>query len=475
MTLRITIVGGGISGLATAYAIENKAVEADLKIETTLLEGENRIGGKIMTKRQDGYLLEWGPFGFLDNKPETPKLVSEIGLDSELLRSNDASRKRYIFTGGELKKLPENPPAFIKSNILSFGSKARILKEPWSKPAPAGKDETIAEFTERHLGKEAVAKLIDPMATGIFAGSADTLSLKSCLPVMADLEKEGSGSLIKAMMRRRKKKKAELLKLSAKERKARGGTEMGGGILTSFKEGMETFTSGLGRSLQADIISEAKVERIEKDDGNWNVILADNKGTVTADIVVLAVPSYAAADIIKDVDDTLSDLLRGIPYVSVNMVNLGYDLTGLEHDLDGFGFLIPGQEKRKILGAIWSSSIFDGFAPTGKGSLRVMLGGSKNPDVADYDDKTTLLTVQQGLKETMGISTDPEFINIIRHNRAIPQYIVGHGARLSKIDERVAEQKGLYLTGNAYRGIGVNDCTRNARILAERLIEIVKD
>ena len=202
--------------------------------------------------------------------------------------------------------------------------------------------------------------------------------------------------------------------------------------------------------------------------------MADNKGTVTTDIVVLAVPSYAAADILKDVDDTVSDLLRGIPYVSVNVINLGYDLSSLGHDLDGFGFLIPGQEKRKILGAIWSSSVFNGFAPEGKGSIRVMLGGSKNPDVADYDDSTTLLTIQQELKVTMGISADPEFINIIRHNRAIPQYIVGHGARLEKIDERIDEQKGLYLTGNSYRGIGVNDCTRNARLLAERLIEIVK-
>jgi len=473
MTIRISIVGGGISGLATAYAIESKAGKAGLKIETTLLEGENRLGGKIMTRREEGYLLEWGPFGFLDNKPDTPKLISDIGLDSELLRSNDVSRKRYIFTGGELQKLPENPPAFIISNILSFGSKMKILREPWTKPAPEGKDETIAEFTERHLGKEVVAKLIDPMATGIFAGSADTLSLKSCLPVMDELEKEGGGSLFKAMVRRRKKKKAALSNLSVGERRARGAAEMGSGILTSFKEGMEMLTSGVGRSLQANIISQAKVERIEKDSGSWNIILADSKGTVTADIVVLAVPSYAAADIIKEVDDTLFDLLRGIPYVGVNVINLGYDLAGLGHDLDGFGFLIPGQEKRKILGAIWSSSVFNGFAPDGKGSIRVMLGGSKNPDVADYDDDTTLLTVQQGLKETMGISADPEFVNIIRHNRAIPQYIVGHGARLEKIDERVDELKGLYLTGNAYRGIGVNDCTRNARVLAERLIEII--
>jgi len=474
MTLRITIVGGGISGLATAHAIEKKAKKAELKVETTLLESENRLGGKIMTKREDGYLLEWGPFGFLDNKPETPKLVDEVGVEGDLLRSNDVSRKRYIYSESELRKLPENPPAFIRSNILSFGAKARILREPWTKPAPAGKDETIAEFTERHLGKEAVAKLIDPMATGIFAGSADTLSLKSCLPVMDALEKEGGGSLFKAMLRRRKKKKAELSKLSSEEKKARSSTEMGGGILTSFKEGMETLTDGIARELDANIISEAKVERIEKDNGSWNIMLADSKGTVTADIVILAIPSYAAADVIKEVDDILADLLRGIPYVAVNVINLGYDLAGLGHDLDGFGFLIPGEEKRKILGAIWSSSVFNGFAPDGKGSIRVMVGGSKNPDVADYDDSTTLLTVQRELKETMGIGVSPEFVNIIRHNRAIPQYIVGHGARLEKIDKRVDELKGLYLTGNSYRGIGVNDCTRNAEVLADRLIEIVK-
>lgn len=473
---KIVIVGGGISGLATGYAIERQATADGRKVDVTLIESGSRLGGKIRSERIDGYLLESGPFGFLSNKPETRELVKDVGIGGLLLNSNDASRKRFIYTGGQLQKLPENPPAFLTSKILSWGSKLGMLREPWTKPASAGKDETIAEFAERHLGKEATARLIDAMAAGVFAGSAYELSLKSCFPVMADLEREGDGSLFRAMMRRRKKKNqaAKAQGAPKTEKKPGGSIEMGGGTLTTFKDGMETLTSAVANKTAAKIIPEAKVEKVERSGAGWKVRMADKKVS-DADAVILAVPAYAAAAIIESIDDASAQLLRDIPYVAVNVVNLGYARDKISDPLDGFGFLIPGIEKRKILGAIWASSTFSGFAPENNVALRVMVGGARNPDVAAFDDQETLDTIQRELKSTMDIDADPDFVNIIRHERAIPQYVIGHGERLDQLDGRMSHHPGLFLTGNAYRGIGVNDCTRNAQTVAARVLQFLKD
>ncbi len=203
---KIAVIGGGISGLATAHAVEQQAQEAGLAVQTVVLEKEERLGGKIWSRREEGFLCEWGPNGFLDSKPMTLELCDRLGISERLLRSDDNARKRFIYTGGQLHRLPENGPSFLKSKLISWPGKARLACEPLIPAKRDGEDETLAAFARRRLGEEALDKLIGPMVSGIFAGNPETMSLQSCFPRIHQLEQE-YGGLIKAMLRLAKEKK----------------------------------------------------------------------------------------------------------------------------------------------------------------------------------------------------------------------------------------------------------------------------
>jgi oxygen-dependent protoporphyrinogen oxidase len=459
----VVILGGGISGLATAYHIQEMVKEEDFNIDLTLVEKEDRLGGKIKSVREKGFLCESGPGGFLDNKPDTLELAREFGLKT--LPSNEASKKRLIFTGNRLRRVPESPGSFLKSDILSWRGKLRVFLEPFSRPGDE-EDETIAAFGERHLGREAQEKLISPMVIGIYAGDSEKLSLKSCFPVMLKIEKEGGGSLLKAMFKRMKKAK--------KKSKARASPSPSG-TLTSFKDGMETLPDALKEALDARIWTGKEAINISKREGSgFEIILKGEDLPTSADLLILALPAYSAAEALMSLDDRLSDELSKIPYVPASVVCMGYRKEDVPSPLDGFGFLVPKIEERRILGCRWDSSTFEGRSSTGHVLLWCIVGGAINPDLALKNNQALLDLVKAELKDTMGLESDPSFIKIFRHEKAIPQYTVGHSKRLEEIEEVLKEYPGLFITGNAFKGIGINDCTRNAPIVARKVIEHIK-
>ncbi|MFN3395796.1 MAG: protoporphyrinogen oxidase [Thermodesulfovibrionales bacterium] len=450
---RITIVGGGISGLSLAFFLKR----ARPQIEVTVLEAEDRPGGKIWSDRRDGFLCESGVNGFLDNRPKTLELASLLSLNP--LRSNDNARKRFVFSGGKLRLIPESPIAFLTSDLLSLKGRISLLCEPFQ-PKGSKDDESLAEFAIRRLGREAYEKLIDPMASGIYAGDPEKLSLKSCFPRIYKLERE-YGSLIKGMIKLQKKAKRE------------GKASIGpgpGGNLTSFRSGMGTLIDALKDELDESLKSKSKVVSILKGNRVYNVITEDGKG-IESDVVVIATPAHEASAITATLDRGLSELLSKIPYPSLSVICLGYRKDKIDHDLNGFGFLIPHIEGRRILGSLWDSSIFPERSPEGYVLIRSMVGGMRASELALIEKDQLIKLVQEELRDIMGIKEDPDFVSVYVHEKAIPQYTQGHSERLQLIEELLLKYKGLYITGNAYRGIGVNDCIENSYKLTEEILK----
>ncbi len=450
---RIVIVGGGISGLSLAHFILERQPPADVMI----FESEKRAGGKIWTDKVNGFLCESGVNGFLDNKPKTIELAGRLMLNP--LRSSDAARKRYIFSNGKLNLLPESPASFFTSNLLSISGRLRIIFELFA-PKGNADDETLADFARRRLGREAYEKLIDPMASGIYAGNPETLSLKSCFPRIYELENK-YGSLIRGMIKLQKKAKK-----SGKPRVGAGP----GGTLTSFHAGMSTVIDSLKNALKDRLRIGSRVSAVEKKGKAYAIHLSDGS-IVETDILVIAAPAYAASEILKNLDRPLSSLIAEIQYPAVSVVCFGYKRDRIAHNLSGFGFLAPYREKRNILGVLWDSSIFPNRAPEGYVLLRSMVGGVRASETAMLDDKKLADIVANELKAIMDINAQPDFVRIYRHEKAIPQYNIGHSNRLKIIDEMLFKHNGLYLTGNAFRGIAFNDCIENSYKLAEKIAE----
>jgi oxygen-dependent protoporphyrinogen oxidase len=463
---KIIVVGGGISGLATAWLLREKARATGKELEISLLEKEQRPGGKIWSIKADGYTCEWGPNGFLDSKPQTLDLCKAIGVGGNLHRSNDNARKRFIFSGGQLHQLPDGGPAFLKSGLISWPGKLRLAMEPtpFIAAAPADVDETLADFGRRRLGKEALDKLIAPMVSGIFAGDPETMSLVSCFPRIAELERD-YGGLIRAMIMLAKKKK-----LDQAEGKVVSSAAGPGGILTSFREGIQYLSDALATSLGEAVRTGNHVVAVEKSHSSPYRVKCKQGGDQEADVVIIASPAFAAAGMLDGLDAAMTSTLCQIPYASMTVICFGYGTEQISHSLDGFGYLIPKKERCNTLGTLWDSSMFENRAPEGKVLLRSMMGGACFPEYVKLSDDEVVERVRQDLRQTMGIDAVPEFVRVFRHLQAIPQYTVGHGKRLQALEVLLKAHPGLILTGNSYRGIGLNDCVAAAERAADEAL-----
>jgi oxygen-dependent protoporphyrinogen oxidase len=466
---KIIIIGGGVSGLATAWLLRSKAQATGKELEITLLEKEQRLGGKMWSIKADGYTCEWGPNGFLDSKPQTLDLCKAIGVEDHLHRSNDNARKRFIFSGGILNQLPDGGPAFFKSKLISWPGKLRLAMEPtpFISSAPVGVDETLAAFGRRRLGQEALDKLIAPMVSGIFAGDPETMSLESCFPRIAELERE-YGGLVRAMIMLAKKKKRDQA-----EGKVVSSAAGPGGILTSFREGIQYLSDALTASLGGIVRPGSAVTAVAKAASTSYRITCSDGSQLDADQVIIAAPAFATADMLSGLDGGIAGMLREIPYASMTVICFGYSRDRIAYSLDGFGYLIPKQEGRSTLGTLWDSSMFEDRAPAGKVLLRSMMGGACFPGYVTLNDDEVVARVRKDLAVTMGIEAAPEFVRIFRHPQAIPQYIVGHGKRLQTLSEKLNAHPGLILTGNSYRGIGLNDCVAAAERAADEALKAV--
>jgi len=460
---RIAVVGAGISGLCTAHYLVREFSRAGRGAEIVIFEADRVPGGKMRTIREQGFAMEWGPNGFLTNKPHALDLVRELGIEHRLAPSSDLARKRFILFGGRLRRLPETPPAFLRSDLLTLRGKLRVLLEPLARPAPRATDESLADFARRRLGAEALERLIDPMATGIFAGDPERMSLASCFPVIAELERR-HGGLVKGMLalRRERRRAGAAPALSAGP----------GGVLTSFDEGVEALVRTLAERLAEGLHVGVAVERVSAAPKGYLLSLSEKgrRETMEADAVVVAAESFAAAPMLEALEPALAEALSSIPYAPVAVVALGYHAATLGHPLDGFGFLVPRSEGRRILGALWDSSVFPNRAPEGKALIRAMVGGARAPGLAALPEADLVALVREELRAAMGISAAPVIARVFRHPRGIPQYLVGHAKVLAAIDAILASRPGLYLNSNAYRGVALNDCVRQSQATAERIV-----
>jgi len=466
---RIVIVGAGLSGLCTAFYLVRALDGVGKNAEILIFESESAPGGKLRTIRQDGFNIEWGPNGFLTNKPFGMDLIKDLGIEERVVRSSDEARKRFIFSGGKLQRLPETPVAFFLSGLLSPAGRMRICLEPFAASSPPEDiDESVGDFARRRLGAEALEKLIEPMVTGIFAGNPDQMSLRCCFPMINNLENK-YGGLVRGM-------------LSLKIERARKGIKMGmsagpGGVLVSLDEGVQVLTDTLASRLSDGIHLNVAVNRIKHRNGRYLLRLSENgeREEIDADIVVVTTPAYDAETLLALMDEELAKALASIPYSPISVAALGYNAAMLNNPLDGFGFLIPRKENKKILGVLWDSSVFPNRAPQGNALIRVMVGGTRAPELASLPEEELLALVRDELRGTMGVYEQPTLARSFFHDRGIPQYLVGHGKVLERIDARLANYPGLILNNNAYRGIALNDCVRESKLTAEKIANTLLD
>ncbi|NLV25270.1 MAG: protoporphyrinogen oxidase [Deltaproteobacteria bacterium] len=463
---RVAIIGGGISGLAVAAAIERRGAADGIDLRTLVIEKDQRLGGKLRSITEDGYLCEWGPNGFLDSKPGTLDLCRQVGVADRLLRSNDHARRRFIYAAGELHQLPEGALSFFASPLISWPGKLRLAVELLIPARCDGADETLADFARRRLGAEALEKLIGPMVSGVFAGDPETMSLQSAFPRIHQLEQE-HGGLIRALFLLHKKRRAE-----RQAGRAVSGPSGPGGKLTSFAHGVEEMIPAVASCLQGEIRCGAGAIAVKKQGEGFSVELEDG-AVIETEAVVSACPAYAAGALTAALDKEMSLLLGGISYSPLWVVCFGYQRGKVPHDLNGFGFLAAKGARLSLLGTLWDSSIFPHRAPEGHILLRSMVGGATWPEVTSLAAEEVEQKVKMDLKAVMGISEEPDFVRSYPHPRAIPQYLTGHARRLAALAERAALHPGFFFTGNAFSGVGINDCVGAANATAARVVDFL--
>jgi oxygen-dependent protoporphyrinogen oxidase len=454
-----------LSGLAAAYRIERGAAARGLEVEAAVLERGERPGGKIRTHAEAGYVCESGPNGFLDGKPWALELALELGLEPRMIRADATAKKRLVYWGRKLHVLPASPADFLKFNLLSIPGRARVLAEPLIKPFSG--EESVRKFAERRLGIEFARRIIDPMVSGVFAGSPDALSVASAFPRIKELELK-YGGLIRAFVAISRERAKE--RHAGKSTTSAAGPAGPGGTVTSFESGAEQFTDALASAISGQIVYNTAVDRIVSDaDGGWRIFV-NGTDEVETDACVVAAPAYAAADMLAGFDGEITAAMRAISYASCVVIAIGMRLEDMGKEPDSFGFLIPANERRNILGCLFDSVIFTGRAPEGRVLLRVFAGGFRNPSFVELSDSEILDRALDDLKKILRLRGAPEFVKIFRHERAIPQYTLGHGRRAASIEERAKKHPGLFIAGNAYRGIAINDCCRESATVADAVI-----
>lgn len=459
---RIAIIGGGISGLSAAFALE-KQRRHRVPLEYALFEASPRLGGVLVTDHEDGCLIEAGPDSFLTEKPWATDLCREIGLGDQLIGSNDADRKTYVLVKGRLVVIPDGLMFLVPTKILptvfsplfSLGAKLRMASEWFHPPHKAVSDETVAAFVERHYGSEMVDRLADPLLSGVYGGEARHLSLRAVLPRFAEMEKN-YGSLGRAMLAARRKM-GQAAKGAAKP------------LFTSLRDGMQQMVDALlARLTPASLRSSTPVSSVRRQGGGWSV---SANGTASSfDAVVIATPATAAAELTRDFSPELSSELTGIQYTSSVTVNLGFDQKVRNSLPPGFGFLVPRSEGKQMLAATFVHNKFPHRAPEDRALLRCFIGGAASAQALKLSDDDIVRTVREELRRILGLTGAPLFTRVYRWNGAMAQYGVGHLDRLEKIETLLTQLPGLALAGNGYRGIGVPDCIRSGSDAANRAL-----
>jgi oxygen-dependent protoporphyrinogen oxidase len=457
---RVAIIGGGISGLAAAFALEERR-QAGESISYVIYEAGPRFGGVLVTEVVDGCLVEAGPDSFLSEKPWAANLCRRIGIEGQLIGSNDDNRKTYILMKGKLAPLPDGlmfmvptqlTPALL-SPLFSAGTKFRMVREWRFAPRPSNGDESVAALIERHYGAEMVDRLADPLLSGVYGGAADELSVRAVLPRFADIEAK-HGSLARGMLAARK-----TLKQSATGPRP---------IFTSLKNGMQELPESiLAKLTPGSLHPNSVAQAVQRQDGGW--IVSAGYATDHVNAVILATPAPAAATLLEMASPDLSAELRAIPYSSSVTVALGFGEDVRASLPPGFGFLVPRSEGKRMLATTFVHNKLPYRAPEGRALLRCFLGGSRDERVLQLPDEEILSVVKEELRQILGLTAEPLFTRLYRWKGAMAQYTVGHLERIERIERLRKQLPGLALAGNAYSGIGVPDCVRSGEEAAAEI------
>jgi oxygen-dependent protoporphyrinogen oxidase len=469
---RIAIIGGGVSGLSAAYALE-KQKKKGAELNYVLFEAGSRLGGVIATERVDDFVIEAGPDSFLTEKPWAADLCRELGLGDQLMASNDAERRTYVWLNGRLVPLPDGlmfmvptdfPAAFF-SSLFSWPTKLRFLREWFYRPSPDLPETTAAELIERHYGREMVERVADPVLSGVYGGTADELSASSVLARFVEIEAR-QGSLGLAMVAARKLKNLNAEQGSAGQPRTAAPTRS---LFTSLNNGMQTITDALAAQIAgAELRLNAQVQAVNPEFGKW--LVASNGRTEEFDGVIIAAPAYVAAELLRSQIPEISVELEQIRYSSSITVALAYDDKTRASLPPGFGLLVPRTEGNRILACTLVHNKFQNRAPEDRALLRCFLGGSRDEDILRLSDAEITSIVRRELREIVGISAEPSFVKLFKWPHAMAQYTLGHKARVERIRKIVSSAPGLALAGNAYSGIGVPDCIRSGAEAATKVL-----
>lgn len=435
MSRRVAIIGGGISGLTTAYLVKRSG------LETTVFEATNRLGGNIQTVSRDGYTFEAGPNSLL-RSPRLVDLIRLLKLDDRVIASDEAAKKRYVLFDGKLE--PIGLRSFI-NGYFSLATIAALIREPFNRSrSPEG--ESVADFISRRFGREVVEKALDPFVSGIYAGDPHNLSIRAAFPKLFEMERD-YGSLIMAALRRKvKKSHADFPRTF------------------SFQGGLKTLISSLSNELCDQIKLSSRIEKIEK---AGDLYLVNGE---TFSSVVISTTAFVAANLIRGLDDRLAGLLSEVSYPQIAVVVFGFRSESFKVKPDGFGFLIASSERRPILGTVFHSVVFPERAPNGHELLVTFVGGVRSGESLDTktdDDLEKMVRTELG--EILGVSGEPDLVHIKRWRKAIPQYSLGYEKLIDACTEFEKNHRGLYFCSNFYRGISVGDCVANAFETANKI------
>lgn len=460
-TPHVVIIGGGIAGLSTAWYLQQQG------INYTIIEKGSQWGGKIRTETleaDDGrFIVEVGPDSFISQKPWAKQLAIEIGFDSQLLGTNDDKRETFVLNKGKLTSLPDGVMLIVPTRFLPFAlsplfsplGKLRMGLEAFIPPKTDDADESLAAFIRRRLGNEALDKLAEPLMSGIYNTDAEKQSLLATFPRFRTLEQK-YGSITKGMI------------AAMNQRKQAPSSGKKPSMFTSFIDGMQSFVDAIVENLSGDLLLNSSVEEIAQSGQQYHIQLETSE-TLIADAIVLAIPAYIAANLLQDFAPEIAEELDEIRYLSTGTVSVAFRKQDIPQPLKGFGVVIPRSEKRSINAITVSSTKFNHRAPDDYILMRVFFGGSRTPQTMELTDDEVLEVVKAELRDLTGVTVAPLFAKIYRNHRANPQYDVGHLERIATIEDTLPEN--IFVTGSAYRGVGVPDCVNQGKLVAQKIAE----
>jgi oxygen-dependent protoporphyrinogen oxidase len=469
---RIIVIGGGIAGLAAAHRIIELNKERSPNLEVLLLEASSRLGGSIATERVGDFLVEGGPDSFITEKPSALRLCERLGLTSRLISTQSDYQKIYIVHRGKLEPLPEGffllAPTrlwpFIQTPLFSWAGKLRMAGELLIPRADTNGDESLGAFVRRRFGAEALERVAQPLVGGIYASDPDRLSLTATMPRFKEMERRRR-SVIWAMWAEQRRR--------ARNREAGSGARWS--LFVTLADGMQDLIETIGKRLPENSIRlSATVAGLLRDENSgWRITL-DNKETISGDAVILAAPAFHAGTILASVARDAANELKQINYASTATVNLAFRRTDFPREPDSFGLVVPAVERRTIMACTFSSLKYPGRAPKDCILLRAFVGGALQPELFDAEDTKMEDSVRAELASLLGVTARPLFSRIRRHPNSMPQYHVGHQARIQRIENLLSTFPTLALAGSAYHGVGISDCVRTGEEAAEKIFDLFK-